>query len=347
MSNNDVSINGEFDNDFWPDNRRTELDLYGRALTYLPASIGNLKNLQHLDLSVNKLSSLPASIGNLINLKELWLDENKLTSLPDTIGNLKNLQELNLNRNNLTSLPQSFKNLRSDIEINYNAKKYDRTRFIQLFKPQKKRVSKNTELFNKQISKTTKISNIPINKRVYINKNSNVKKNGELRRLYNKNAMNIYMATRNKGRLHGNTFTKNNIEKLTNKNIVNKNVYLRNFKNRLINSPLNNLNDTVKKIKTNLPSNISHTDVNTIVRSMKQEVLQKIFNKLKISPSNNRLRLMNNYKSKGLMNNTDIVELKKKLLGSNFVRNSQKSPPMTIKVRKGMNSNNVRKSPYI
>jgi len=317
-----------------------ELSLSENNLISLPKRIGNLKKLFRLFMYGNELTSLPASIGNLTNLEMISMAYNELTSLPTSIGNLKNLVYIDLSYNNLTSLPESFKNLRSDIEITYNENTYNRNSFIPLFKP--KRVSKNTELFNIAFSETTKISDIPKNKRVYIKKNSNVKNDGELRRLYNKNGMNRYMSTRNQARLHGNVFTKNNIEKLTNKNIVNKNVYLRNFKNRLINLPLNNLNDTVKKIKTNLPSNISQTDVNTIVRSMKPRVLQKIFNKLKNSPSNNRLRLMNSYKSKGLMNNNDIVVLQRKL---KFIDNSNKSPPTTV--RKGMNSNNVRKSPYI
>ena len=50
---------------------------------------------------------------------------------------------------------------------------------------------------------------------------------------------------------------------------------------------------------------------------MKPQVLQKIFNKLKNSPSNNRVRLMNTMKNRGLMNQNDITLMKKKLLGSN------------------------------
>ena len=177
-----------------------------------------------------------------------------------------------------------------------------------------KRISKNTELFNSNFSETTKISTIPTKKRVYINKNSNVKNTGELRRVYNKNAMNRFMANRHEGRLHGNIFTIRNIKEITARNTVNKNVYLRNIKNRLMNSTLNNLNDTMNKIKKNLPSNISHTEVNTMARSMKPQILNKIYNKLRNSPANTRARLMNSFKSKGLMNNNDIVVLTKKLM---------------------------------
>jgi uncharacterized protein (UPF0248 family) len=145
---------------------------------------------------------------------------------------------------------------------------------------------------------------------------------------------------------------KNNLPTNVKKNDVNnmvrkmKSQVLQKIFNKLRNTPLNNFNTTVERIKTNLPTNISRTDVNNIVRSMKPQVLQKIFNKLKNSPPNNRVRIMNTMKNRGFMNNSDIVVIKKKLLGPNFVRNSKKPPSTTRTVNK-MNSNNVRKSPYI
>jgi len=216
-----------------------------------------------------------------------------------------------LTKNELTSLPESFKNLNSDIEIEYNNNKYDRNEFIKLFI--RRRVSKNTELFNSEFLKTNKIFNIPKNKRVYIKIKSNVKNNGELRRLYNKNGITQYMKGRTRGRLHGGNFGMNNVKHLTNKNIVNKNVYLRNIKSRLMNSSLNNFNQTVERIKSNLPSNINRNDVNTMVRKMKPQVLQKIFNKLKNSPSNKRNSIMNTMKNRGFMNQNDINNALKKL----------------------------------
>ena len=234
----------------------------------------------------------------------------------------------------MTSLPESFKNLRYELYIVYNNNDYTRNEFVRLFRPNRpnisKRISKNTELFNRTISKTNKIFNIPKNKRVYINTNSNIKNNGELRRLYNKNGINRYMRGRNTGRLHGGNFRMSNVKKLTNKNIVNKNVYLRNINSHLRNSTtLNNFKQTVERIKTNLPSNINRNDVNNMVRKMKPQVLQKIFNKLKNSPSNKRNSIMNTMKNRGFMNQNDITLMKKKLLGSNFVRNSKKPPPTT------------------
>jgi len=347
-----------------------ELFLWDNKLTSLPKSIGNLKNLNELDLGYNKLTSLPESIGNLTGLWELDLINNNLTSLPESIGKLKDLERLNLEDNKLKSLPESFgnltklqflnlgsnkliflpksfKNLNSDIEIEYNNNKYDRNEFIKFFTLRRK-VSKNTELFNNAISKTNKLP--PKNKRVYINIKSNVKNNGELRRLYNKNGINQYMRDRSagRGRLHGGNFRMSNVKKLTSNNTVNKNVYLRNIKSRLVNSSLNNFNQTIERIKSNLPSNINRNDVNNMVRKMKTQVLQKIFNKLKNSPSNNRVRIMNTMKNRGLINQNDITVIKKKLLGSNFVRNSKKPPSTKItRTVNKMNHNNVRKSPYI
>jgi len=191
---------------------------------------------------------------------------------------------------------------------------YNKNALFRVFQPYKlKRISKNTQLFNKEISNTNKISNIPKNKRAYLNINSNVKNNGELRRLYNKNGINQYMNGRREGRLHGGSFTKNNVKIIKNINSVNKNVYLRNIKVRLQNSTLNNLRDNVNRIKNNLPSNVSRNDVNNVFRNMKPFIINKIFNKLKNSPSNNRVRIMNAMKNKGFMNNSDINTMKKRL----------------------------------
>ena len=57
------------------------LDLGGNNITYLPAEIGNLTNLQRLYLDGNALSSLPSEIGNLTNLQWLDLGGNALSSL--------------------------------------------------------------------------------------------------------------------------------------------------------------------------------------------------------------------------------------------------------------------------
>ena len=94
-----------------------ELSLQYNQLTSLPESIGQLTQLRILSISNNKLTSLPESIGQLSRLQILYLDENQLTSLPESIGQLTQLIFLYLNNNQLTSLPESLRNLTSLIKL--------------------------------------------------------------------------------------------------------------------------------------------------------------------------------------------------------------------------------------
>ena len=48
---------------------------------------------------------------------------------------------------------------------------------------------------------------------------------------------------------------------------------------------------------------------------------------------------MNTMKNRGFMNNSDIVVIKKKLLGLNFVRNSKK--PLSTTITKKVNKMNI------
>jgi Leucine-rich repeat (LRR) protein len=80
----------------------------------IPASLGNLSNLEVLVLNYNQLSgSIPASLGNLSNLKFLVMESNQLSgSIPAELGNLSNLEYLWLGSNQLCGeIPLSLKNL--------------------------------------------------------------------------------------------------------------------------------------------------------------------------------------------------------------------------------------------
>lgn len=94
-------------------NGETFLDLKGLNLTFLPPSVGTLKNLTWLVVNDHSLSTLPAEIGNLYNLQRLELRNNRLTSLPQEIGKLRELKWLDVSQNQLTELPPLFGRLKS------------------------------------------------------------------------------------------------------------------------------------------------------------------------------------------------------------------------------------------
>ncbi len=86
----------------------------------IPASIGQLNNLQELFLDSNHIAGIiPTSIGNLSNLVVLWINSNQLTnSIPSDLSNLTKLQSLNLNINKLTgSIPSSLGSLSGRLQV--------------------------------------------------------------------------------------------------------------------------------------------------------------------------------------------------------------------------------------
>jgi len=217
--------------------------------------------------------------------------------LTPEIGQLQKLKFLKVD-NKLTSLPESFKNLPDNLLIKYGNTEYKKQQFMKKFAP--KRINKNTELLNSTILPT---NNIPRSKRVYLDIPSNVKNNGTLRRVYNKNGINQFIRGR-EGRvsLHGNNFTANNVNPLNNKNFN-----LQRIRVRLLNTPLNNMKTTIEGVKNRLPPNVSRTDVNNVVRKIKPLLLNKIRNKLRTTPANNRRALINRYMRDGLINNRDVL----------------------------------------
>ena len=64
----------------------------------IPASIGNLTNLQNLDLATNKLEG-----ACVLNQTYTKLMSPRAGAIPESIGNLTNLQELWLRNNNQLS----------------------------------------------------------------------------------------------------------------------------------------------------------------------------------------------------------------------------------------------------
>jgi Leucine-rich repeat (LRR) protein len=92
----------------------------------IPASLGNLIELQELYLSINHLTgSIPASMGNLKKLEDFYLSINHLSgSIPASLGNLSQLQVFNVSYNNLGgSMPSSLSYLRFLTEIFANDNK--------------------------------------------------------------------------------------------------------------------------------------------------------------------------------------------------------------------------------
>ncbi|KIC75328.1 Leucine-rich repeat protein SHOC-2 [Neochlamydia sp. EPS4] len=81
------------------------IDEVGLTLTFLPAEIGQLSQLQRLFIGDNQLTTVPAEIGQLSNLQQLRLNHNHLTVLPPEIGQLSKLETLDLQQNHLTTLP--------------------------------------------------------------------------------------------------------------------------------------------------------------------------------------------------------------------------------------------------
>jgi len=291
-----------------------ELSLVDNKLTAIPATIGNLKRLFFLNVNENELASLPESIGGMTRLTFLKLVNNKLTRLPESISKLNQLDTLELSGNPLTSVPESMrKKERNDgvRRISYDDKWYHQYDFVKLFgvrrAPRKNamRINSTTNAFNNAIMES-RLSNIPVNKRAFINNTSNVKNNGTLRRVYNINGLRGYMKGKMTGRLHGNEFTHNNIMLLKNVPFtVNKSAYLRNIKERLTNTSANNMPRTIKALKNTLPTNVNKNDVNRLAKNV-------VLNKVKNTSANNRNRLIKAYRSQGLLTNENAKKMEPK-----------------------------------
>lgn len=79
----------------------TKLYVNSNKLTYLPNSIGRLRQLVELDISVNQITELPVEIGMLVKLRELLAFHNDIQTIPDEMGSLYELEMLGMEGNPL------------------------------------------------------------------------------------------------------------------------------------------------------------------------------------------------------------------------------------------------------
>lgn len=84
------------------------MDLSVIGLTDLPASIGQLGQLQQLNISNNELTALPEAIGQLSKLAFLDLHNNEMTTLSEGVGRLSQLWGLDVCSNQLKALPEAL-----------------------------------------------------------------------------------------------------------------------------------------------------------------------------------------------------------------------------------------------
>lgn len=75
--------------------RLTELNLSRTGVTFLPTSIGLLRNLEILHLSfMRELSSLPYEIGDLTNLKSIHMIYSGIKAIPSSFWQLLHLEKI-------------------------------------------------------------------------------------------------------------------------------------------------------------------------------------------------------------------------------------------------------------
>lgn len=143
----------------------------------------------------------------------------------------------------------------------------------------KVRVNKNTELINKSFMSTKFISNIKPERRVYVNKPSDVRNNKTLIRLYDRKGIHKFMKGKNFVNLHGGKFSIKNVKKFrnnvntVNQAVKNRNEFLRRIKNDIKKRNKNNqkisINNEVERYKKNRPEGTTLNDIANLVRNLK------------------------------------------------------------------------------
>jgi Leucine-rich repeat (LRR) protein len=102
--------------------RIRELNLSGRGIHMVPASIGAFNFLYILKLDTNNITVLPPEIGRCTSLVAIHLSNNQLSTVPAELSSLTHLTTLVLSHNSITSLPQSLWNITSlgQLYLDYN-----------------------------------------------------------------------------------------------------------------------------------------------------------------------------------------------------------------------------------
>lgn len=86
----------------------------------VPASIGNLINLEDLFIKNNVATTLPHSIQNCRKLRNLRISMDKLEQLPYQIENLENLSLLHIESKELAQFPSSICSLRNLKDLDFS-----------------------------------------------------------------------------------------------------------------------------------------------------------------------------------------------------------------------------------
>lgn len=109
------------------------IDISGRGLTKVPASIFGRINAVSLNISKNKLTgAIPAEIRKLSKLRILNMSGNKLTGIPAEVGQLSDLEVLDVSNNQITGLPLEIGNLKNLKVLVLNGNNYSKTDLEQI-----------------------------------------------------------------------------------------------------------------------------------------------------------------------------------------------------------------------
>jgi Leucine-rich repeat (LRR) protein len=86
------------------------ISLHNNAIEYVPASIGNCRNLKKLNFNSNRISEVHPDIAKLQKLQQLSFYRNSLQSVPDGVYKIRTLKEIDLFYNQIEDIDPQFAN---------------------------------------------------------------------------------------------------------------------------------------------------------------------------------------------------------------------------------------------